>query len=669
MKKIYIPIITLFSFCTNISAQNMAVQNKFVSNTPKTNVETSAQSKSRSELKGDKHAFGYSYSKAINSYSNTKELTIEGQRKLANSYTQTNQNLKAEEVYSKMINAPYGISSEDYFNYAMVLKTNAKYTEANYWLNKFAEIKPNDLRAKDFIANKTNLTELLKDKNNYKITHLDANTNAQDFGTCFYKNKIVFSSTRSSGKMINRKYNANGKPFLDLYVADIDSNQITKPKRFDKLFNHNMHDGPTSFNREGTFMAFTQNNYDLKGKDKVVKLQIFFSTNTNGKWSKPIPFALNNKDYSVGQPCLTSDGNTMYFSSDMPGGYGGIDIYKVTKNEKGEWSNAENMGDKINTEGDELFPFYKSGEDNEMFFFSSNGHYGIGGLDIFVCEISKSKLGKIHNVGFPLNSADDDFAVIINDKTNKGYFSSNRAGGSGDDDIYTVELLNNLNIGKRIKGIAKDQLGNPIAKTFITLLDEKNNVMDTLTTGFDAAYVFLVEADKIIKLTGKKENYDDGFVIASSFTKEAIIQADVILLTKEQILAEKIAKADDLGKALELKPIYFDLDKFNIRTDAALELDKIAKTMNNYPEMIVNLRSYTDCRESKEYNQKLSDKRAKASVDYIKKKITKPSRISGKGYGKSKMVNECECDGEVVSDCPEIKHQMNRRTEFIIVKK
>ena len=669
MKKIYIPIIAIFGFCTHISAQNMAKGKKFELNPPNTNVVITAQSKSRSELKGDKLAFGYAYNKAIDCYSNTKQLTIEGQRKLANSYMQTNQPFEAEAVYSKMINAPYGIIPEDYYNYAMVLNSNAKYSEANYWLNKFAELKPNDLRVKDYISNKANLPEMLTDKSNYKISHLDANTNAQDFGTCFYKNKIVFSSTRSSGKMISRKYNANGKPFLDLYVADIDSNQISKPKKFNKLFNRNLHDGPASFNRDGTFMAFTQNNYDLKGKDKVVKLQLFFSTNTNGKWSKPVPFPLNSKDYSVGQPCLSSDGNTMYFASDMPGGYGGVDIYRIAKNEKGEWGNAENMGAKINTEGDELFPFYKSGEDNEMLFFSSNGHYGIGGLDIFVCEMCKSKIGKVYNAGFPLNSSGDDFAVIINDKTNKGYFSSNRAGGSGDDDIYTVELLNNLNIGKRIKGIAKDNLGNPIAKTFVTLLDEKDNVMDTITTGFDAAYVFFVDADKIIKLTGKKENYDDGFVIASSFTKETIIQADVVLLTKEQILAEKIAKADDLGKALALKPIYFDLDKFNIRVDAALELDKIAKTMNDYPEMIVNLRSYTDCRETKEYNQKLSDKRAKASVDYIKKKITKPSRISGKGYGKSKMVNECECDGNIVSDCPDVKHQLNRRTEFIIVKK
>jgi outer membrane protein OmpA-like peptidoglycan-associated protein len=630
------------------------------------NLNAVAQEKTRKEKEGDKYTFNYSFDKAIEAYTHSDPLSTEGQRRLAESYNNIGKSTESETTYAKIINAQVNVLPEDYFNYAMILKANGKYAEAAKSMDKFYELKPNDLRAKDYSANKEKMELLLKDDGKYKIESLNMNTDADDFGTCYYKSSLVFSSTRASVKMIKRKYNWNGKPFLNMFIAETDGNQLKKPEIFDKSMNGKMHEGPASFSNNNTFMAFTRNYSKDKSKDKIVELQICFSTLKDGSWSKPEPFIYNNSGYSVGHPCLASDGKTMFFSSDMPGGFGGADIYKTSKDISGTWGKPENLGNSVNTEGDEMFPFLE--ETNKILFFTSNGRSGLGGLDIFMCLMSDSGFSNVVNAGAPLNSQYDDFAVIIDNKLNKGYFSSNRVKDNGDD-IFSVELLKPLNLGKRISGFAKDKDGNIIPGTFITLKDDKGKVLDTLTTKNDAGFTFMVESDKKYKLTGKKETFIDGDSITDTFGKELIVHADVFLLTKKQSIAKKIKIETDLAKIIELNTIYFDLDKSNIRPDAEVELNKIVSVMNEYPDMVVSLASHTDCRETAYYNQILSDRRAKSSTDYIRQRITKPSRITGKGYGKSKLINNCSCDGEVVSTCDEKLHQKNRRTEFTIVKK
>ncbi len=464
MKKLFIPIIALIGICIN----------------------TNAQEKSHKELKGDKYSFNYSFSKAIDSYTHAKHLSVEGQRRLAESYHNLAQNIKSEEVYSKLVSSPEGILPEDYYNYAMVLKINGKYDEANKWMDKFEELKPNDLRAKDYAANSSEFANLLKDDGKYKIEHLIGNTDAEEFGTCYYKDKIVFASSRSNPKMIVKKYNWTGKPFLDMYISEVEEGQLKNPKIFDKSLNSKMHDGPASFSNNSTYMAFTRNNHDTKRKDKVVNLQICFSSYKDGKWSKPEPFILNNKEYSVGQPCLTSDGKTMYFTSDMPGGYGGADIYRITKDEKGIWGKPENLGDKINTEGDEMFPFFE--ENNGIMFFASNGRFGLGGLDIFISEINGSEIGNVYNAGSPLNTQYDDFALIVNTEMNKGYFSSNRSAGG--DDIYSVDLLKGLDIKVRFTVDAPENI--PAERRVREIFPLRNYVFfDKKSTEIPDRYVLL----------------------------------------------------------------------------------------------------------------------------------------------------------------------------------
>jgi len=639
MKKLLIPIIILIGIGVNAFAGD----------------------KSTKEKRGDKYFRVYSFDKAIDSYTHAKKLSVEGQRKLAKSYQNLNQKTQSEEAYAKLTSTAGGTLPEDYYNYAMLLKSDGKYDESNKWMDKFNELKPEDLRAKDYAANKTELADLSKDDGKYKVEHLNVNTDADDFGPSYYKNKIVFVSTGANPDLMKRTYNWNGKPFLNMYVSEVDNNQLKSPEKFDKKLNGKLHDGPASFSKDGNYMAFTRNNYDTKRKDKIVNLQICFSTYKDGKWSKPEPFILNNKDYSVGHPCLSADGNTMYFSSDMPGGFGGVDIYRITKDEKGTWGKAENLGNKVNTEGDELFPFYD--ENSKNLYFSSNGRFGLGGLDVFICEIKGAGVGRVYNAGYPLNTQYDDFSVIVNDT--KGYFASNRTGGSGDDDIYSVDLLN---ISKKIQGIAKNADGNPIPKTFITFMDDKNSIIDTLTTKEDGAYTFLADADKNYKLNGKKEKYIEGNNIASTFGKESIVKADVTLLQQLEIVkTEEVIPQKIEASVIKFNPIYFDYGKHNIRPDAEPELVKIVKTINENPAMVVELRGFADCRSSKEFNQKLSERRANTSAEYIKKRITKPERVYAKGFGKTKSVNSCGCKDEAVLVCTEDQFQKDRRTDFIII--
>ncbi|MDP3557469.1 MAG: OmpA family protein [Bacteroidota bacterium] len=642
MKKLLIPIIVLISF------------------------NGIAQKKSNKELQGDKYAFVYSFDKAIDSYTQAKNLSVEGQRSLAKSYSNIGQSDKSELAYSTLINMPGGNLPEDYYNYAMVLKTNGKYEDANKYMDKFYELKPNDLRAKDYNQNKGELSNLLKDDSKYNVGHLSFNTDADEFGTSYYNDKIVFASSGANPKATEKTYNWNGKPFLDLYVSDVEGGQLKTAQVFDKSFNGKMHDGPASFSKGGTLMAYTKNNYDLKKRERVVRVQICFSNYKDGKWSSPESFSLNNKEYSVGHPCLTQDGNTMYFSSDMPGGFGGTDIYRTTRDEKGAWGKSENLGNKINTEGDELYPFYE--EANGVLFFTSNGRFGLGGLDIFFCATDGSKFGKVRNAGVPLNSRYDDFAAISTSDLSKGYFSSNRTGGNGEDDIYSVDYLK-LNIGKKIEGLALDNTKNILANTLVTLFDNNGIILDSVTTKDKGSFTFFVESDKNFKLTGNKPNYIEGSTLTNTSAKEFIVKADVTLLKKEELIAKKIIVGADLGKVLELNTIYYDLDKYNIRPDAEIELAKIVKIMNEYPDMVVELHAYTDCRASNEYNQILSDKRAKTPAWYIKTRITHPERITGKGFGETKSTTVCSCEGTGLSICSEEEFQKDRRTEFIIIKK
>ena len=728
-----------------------------------------------SKVEKAKEAYrSFSYAKAIDKYENLGVSEIEHKRNLAISYWKRGFLDRAEILFKEIVTTD-GHTADDVYNYACILREQKKYQTSDEWMVKFGEMNVSDSRGKAYLKGIGAYEKLQKDKGQFKLSNLEINSEQQDFGTAYYKDKVVFASSREGTKSIFRRWNWNELPFLDTYIADKDGAELSNEALFSKKVNKKFHEGPVAFSADGSMMIFTRNNYEEKAGDKVTRLKLFSSSLEDGKWTKPEALPYNSPDYSVGHASISADGQTLYFASDMPGGIGGVDIYKASINEDGSFGKAINLGDKVNTEGNEMFPFIHPS--NEMLFFSSNGKVGLGGLDVFVAQLKEdATIGKVMNVGSPLNSNRDDFAFVMNEDQTSGYISSNREGGKGDDDIYSVQVLKPFTFGKIIKGVAKDKKGEILAATTVKLYDSEGNEVEEVTTADDGSYEFIVDADKDFKLTGAKEKYFPGENSATTKTEEDVVIVDLelekdpglalyalvtdketgapldsvkmvitdnmtgeietiiteasgdylrplvdkklndrgsynIVLEKNGYLGktvtyntlfdkegkyevhseldltlEPIQVGADLSKIIDINPIYFDLNRYNIRDDAAIELDKIVKVMNENPTMVIELGSHTDSRGSTSSNERLSDRRAKASAKYIAERITNPERIYGKGYGESKPnVVDASADGgsaeQVLTEefinafkargnraAFDKYHQLNRRTEFIIIK-
>ncbi len=698
--------------------------------------------------KGEKLYDAYSFTESIEKFEGITDKTTDMKRSLAESYFNIQDYEKSESYYAELMLAE-DKTAEDIYNYASVLAVNQKYKESEDWMALFHKSKKGDSRGKKQVENKGFYKELQKDKGYFVVQNLSINSSDEDFGVSFFKDKIVYVSSKGSIKPVKRKWNWNNLPFLDIYVAELDStNEIIASEKFSKI-NKKYHEGPASFNKAGTYMVFTRNNYKNKSTDGIVKLEMFYSEFINDKWQKAQPMPFNSNEYSVGHASLTAGGDTMYFASDMPGGKGGVDLYISIRN--GEtWGTPKNLGDKINTEGNEMFPFiHKDG----FLFFASNGKLGLGGLDVFSARVKNNSYSKIENLGAPINTNNDDFAFILAENQKSGYFSSNRKSGKGDDDIYKFILEKPFSSGKIIIGVAKDTDGVILSNTEVKLFDNNGKVVGKITTTETGAYKFSAEEDINYELTGVKTDYTSGKNFADTHTEEEVIIADLILakipemglyclitdeetgkpLDKVKIKlinnllnnSENIvtdAKGDftreldnkindnisynleiecegymnktitynqkldregeykilealvpikvggNLEDLVQVNPIYFDLNKSNIRPDAALELDKIVQVMNEYPTMEVELGSHTDCRGSDKSNESLSDRRAKSSAKYIKERITNPERIYGKGYGEYTLKIHCNCEDGKAHNLTKDQHQQNRRTEFKILK-
>ena len=710
--------------------------------------------------KADKNYENLAFEAAANSYASLAEqglLDEKGTHKLANAYYKMG-DLKNAQPWFEKIYSSGKADSEETYAYAQCLKWVGNYEKADEVMNQFASSNPSDLRAVDFKKNKAAFDKIKSQAPKFELKNLGINTNFADFGPAYRGKEIIFASAGKGGGSVKRVHTWNGEPFLNLYSGELNNGEISKVKTFRKKINTKYHEGPACFSTDGNTMYFTRNNYfDKKfGKDKkgVNNLKLFKSIYKDEEWQAEEMLPFNSDEYSVGHPSLSADGKTLYFVSDMPGSIGGTDIWKVSVNTDGSFGSPENLGNTINTEGNEMFPFIHS---DGTLFFASNGHLGFGGLDIFMSRSAGNGFGAPSNLGAPLNSSADDFAFIIDANQQNGFVSSNRSDSQGSDDIYSVKITSPLLPDYKIEGIAYDARTNAIlSNSTIELFDADGNSQGTVTTDENGAYSFVVEQGKTYKLTGKKENYYDGTEKASTASLDAnnpILKQDLkldldpmlnmvglvveaktgkpiegarvqviratkpfaelnsdvaggvkrevegvkvgdsytynIIVEKSGYLTENLTISDvytagkditfqanldkleiggDLGKMININPIYFDKDKDFIRPDAAAELDKIVAVMQEYPNMVIELGSHTDCRASQSYNMKLSDRRAKSSAAYIVSKGIDKKRISGKGYGESELTNDCECEGNKKSDCSEEQHQLNRRTVFKIVK-
>jgi outer membrane protein OmpA-like peptidoglycan-associated protein len=476
---------------------------------------------------------------------------------------------------------------------------------------------------------------------------------------------VVFTSARDTGNFSKKIHTWTGENFTNLFVADL-SNEgaLSNVDKYGKKLNSKFHESTPVFTKDGKTVYFTRNNFNdgKKGKDanRITLLKIYKATLEDSTWNNITELPFNSDNYSVAHPSLSSDEKTLYFSSNMTGTLGQSDIFKVKINEDGSFGTPENLGASINTEGRESFPFITA--KNEL-YFASDGHPGLGGLDIFISKMEKDGTFKdVQNVGEPANCAKDDFALIIDTTTKLGFLTSNREGGVGKDDIYKFLETKEIEFpcDQVLSGLVTDiETGVILANTKVTLFDDKFIKLKEVVSDKDGKYNFgTIECGKKYYVRAELANYNTKetpiIIVKETGKTELPIELDKAV--------KKLGVGDDLAKAFGIKIIYFDLDKSEIRTDAAIDLAKIVDVMKEYPNMKVDVRSHTDSRQTFKYNEILSDRRAKSTVAWMIKNSITADRLTEKGYGETQLVNKC---ADKVK-CSEEEHQLNRRSEFII---
>ncbi len=552
------------------------------------------------------------------------------------------------------------------YRYAQSLRSLKKYELSNEVLAQLNALEQNDIRGVNYVQNKDYLQKIKERIGSYTIENLSINSSESDFAPSFSIEGLVFSSARDSNIISKNIHNWNKKRFLNLYTATkTDDDSFKNIMRFSEKLNTKLHESSTAFTKDGKTVYFTRNN-GKKGKFKrdkegVSRLQIYRATMKNGKWRniKPLPF--NADGYSVAHPTLNKTEDKLYFSSDMPGTLGHSDIFMVDIHADGTYGTPINLGDKINTESKESFPFVA---DDGVLYFASDGHPGLGGMDIFAVDINDLENSSIVNLGEPLNSTADDFSLIFNTVIKKGYFASNRADGKGDDDIYALEQLKPLDLEcfKNITGTVKDKkTGAIIVEANILLYNDESEVIASTFSDIDGNFNLKSNCKKgDFLLVAEKDTYEKDMATYQNKSQETIAPLELLLLH----IDTGAPIGTDLTKYLKIVPVYFDLDKSFIREDAKVILAKIIEYMNAYPDAKVQVGSHTDSRANDTYNEQLSQRRAQETVAYMAKQGIPLSRIKGIGFGETQLTNEC---GNTIK-CTKEKHQQNRRSEFILVE-
>lgn len=638
---------------------------------------------------------------------------------------------------------------ELYYGQALVEKGEAE--KAKPYFEKYAA----DSRGQNLASSYTKLASYTKNADAYSVVAVPYNSPQNDLCAVRFHDAVVFASSRSKTAWINKQQGWTQGSYMGIYATEKDENgKDMVPTAFMGDLDSKFNDGPICFTKDFNMVYFTRNNAKKNevAKDGTYKLKILEATMDENGFSMVSVLPFNNNDYNFAHPSISPDGFTLYFASDMEGGKGGMDIYMCKKDSGGVWGAPVNMGDKVNTAGNEVFPFISS---NGLLYFSSNGLDGLGGLDIYETKLVDGQATRVYNMGEPLNSKNDDFGMYLMEDNKYGFITSNRKAGGMDDDIYELQILREVKRGKDVKIVIKDKTSGEVLANSKLVING-----DTVKTDDKGEYSMMTEEDKEYQLVALKDDYfkaEDNVSAKSSldesFTKELLLEKDpklflraIITDAKTKALLEgvtlkvtdiatnteldvytttaegdyfkflfsnrigdkltylirieksgylqrtvifthtiekpgeinmnetlnlslgKVEVGMDLAKMIDMKPIYFDLGKSVIRKDAAIELDKIVQVMNEYPNMSIELGSHTDCRSGAASNMKLSTARAQASAAYIVKKGINKTRIVGKGYGESKLLNNCGCEGKVQSPCSEEEHQINRRTEFIITK-
>ncbi len=702
-------------------------------------------------LKGEKQLKKFEFSKAISQYESAlekDETLVEPKMELAKIYRLINDPVEAEYWYSQFVDDPNANTTpQQVYHYAQALRVNEKYESAETYYRKYADLIPDDPRGGWMADACANIHLYKADSNRYSIINLPFNSPYSEFSPSYFKDNgsIVFPSSRQSGTSISKTDVWSGNAFLDLYMSEKDpGGTLEDPKVLPGKPNQKFHEGPATFTQTWEEMYFTRNNYVGAQKKKIgdegiMKLKVVRAVLKDDKWELAGELPFNSDEYSVGHPTLTKDGKIMYFASDMADDGTGQDLYKTVL-EDSFWSEPIRLMGSINTRGDEVFPFIHP---DGTLYFASDGHPGIGGLDVFSAVKNGENWENITNLGYKINTNMDDFGLIFDEEKKGGYFSSNRETGVGSDDIYEFKVK-----GLTLKGLVYDkETGDPISGAMVKVLlngSEINQVMTNPEGKFettvepDSDYQFdaskpgylpnshnvnttgwTPESPEVrIPLTPEKKLMLSGIVVDKQ-SRQPIPGATVTLkntttggvdsttsgpngdftfgldpsmnynlsakkanciLSQEEVFTTVGMTEGTVDKVLEmtcflaghvihLKNIYYDLDKYNIRPDAAKELEQVVEWMKQFPKLTIEMRSHCDSRASYTYNIWLSAKRAESSSNYIISREISPARITAAGFGEYLLVNECV--GEPVDvperNCTKEKHQLNRRTEFKVL--
>lgn len=571
-------------------------------------------------------------------------------QQLADCYYNVFNSVEAARNYGRLIDREPAQDAEIYYRYAQMLKASGRYETSNAVMRQFAKMVPEDQRAISFMRDPDYIPQLRAQEELFTFEDTGINDlKGSDFGAFLTREDTLYFASTRAGK--GKTYGWNDQPYLDLYRARYKSveNPLTEVEEVSEI-NTPYHDGPATISTDGQTMyfateSFREGNY-VKDKAKRIKLgkvSLFRATKKGKKWSNIEPVPFNGKDYSVSNPSLSADGKTLYFASDMPGTTGGMDIWKVAIYEDGSYGTPINMGSQVNTEGRESFPFIS--EDNKL-YFASDSRKGFGGLDVYVVDLEIPQ-AEPKNLGSPINTAKDDFAFSFYPSKSIGFFSTNRVGR---DDIYKAIPICNTEM---YITVMDERTGEKLVGASVGILDEHKNLIETRISDHRGIVEYVVDCNKFFTLYVSMEDYESKIVeVPLHKGGRQLINVSLrpieVIIKKEEIL---------------LGDIYFEFDKSNITRQGAFELDKLVQVMKRNPDMRIKVASHTDSRGNDAYNLRLSQNRAKTTVQYLLSKDIESHRLESEGYGKSQPKVDCG------ADCTEEQHAINRRSEFIILKK
>lgn len=601
--------------------------------------------------KTDKLFKNQAYTEAIANYKNL-EASEEVLQKLADSYYYTNDFENAAKTYTRLKNKYSDIIDKDrVYRYAQSLLAIKDYQTADVYLKTYYG---EDWNTEEFLFELKRTTPHV-----FEVVPVTNKGSKSDFGLSFIDGKnVAFASSRNMERPV---FSWNGLPYLDLYEAELNGTTLSKVTPFSAEINTALHESNAVFTNKGKVMYFNRNN-DKRVKidgDRVSNIQLYRAEKVDNKWTNVTLLPFNNDLYSVEHPSISKDGKTLYFSSNMSGGYGEFDIYKVAINDDGSYGEPVNLGPSINTANRDQFPYISN---INTLYYATNGKQGLGGLDIHRANLVNGEFDTPINLGTSINSSNDDYAFVIDEDTNESYFSSNR---DGLDQIYTGKREENMLTKYQVVGVVQDSISRmTLPGSLVSLLDERGVVIDDMITGDDASYLFKIEPNKKYTVRATRKLYIPENIDFST-DKNGKVSHDIFLTLLSYQDAEETINPDRKGDVqVELEQIYFDFDQAVIRPEAAATLDDLVAIMNKYPEMHVEVSAHTDVRGPSEYNLTLSKQRAASTMEYLISQGIDENRLRSIGYGEMQPLNDCVKEGI----CTDEEYEINRRCEFKVMQ-